>query len=98
MGFDGRYGGDRSRDVEEIESLAAFHGIDVEVAADVLALARREAALDDYRRPPREWFRMVLERRRSQAERVPGSAPVSRRHCLVGACATTRSWRLVGAR
>jgi hypothetical protein len=70
MGFDERYRHQEGED-EEIASLARFHRLDVEVAEELLAQARREAAGDDYRRTPREWFAMLVQRR-ARLEPVPG--------------------------
>jgi hypothetical protein len=70
MGFDERYRHHDAED-EEVASLAALHRVDVESAAELLARARREATLDDYRRTPREWFAMLVQRRAAR-EPVPG--------------------------
>src|SRR5688572_21829667 len=72
MGFDQRFSGDRDDQDRWVEELASTHRIDVDLARELLARARREAAEDPYGRSVRACFAELVEELDRDEELAPG--------------------------
>src|SRR5687767_13075967 len=67
MSFERRHDGDRDQRDDDFESLAQRHGVSVVEGEEILALARHEAARDEYRVSVHAWFAALAAQRRAPA-------------------------------